>query len=274
MINMIEVKAYAKINLALEVKDIIDGYHMVNNLMIPIDLYDVLTFEISDKIELINNEFEDNIILKAAKLFISKFNINSGVRISLTKNIPSAAGLAGGSSDAGATLRGLNELFNFPANHEDLLEMAEALGSDVPFFIDTKFALCTGRGEKVNIIDSEYKPFNILLIKPKSGLSTKDVYKAYEYDGIDKSDTIDDIIDSVINNDISLLIDSIFNDLTIPALKLNKELNTIFNDLKNKTNIFLSGSGPTMFIINPNKDIENYIKNKYSDCFIMRCKTM
>ena len=101
---MIKELAYAKINLALEVMDVENGYHKVNNLMIPIDLYDELTFEESDKIELINNEFEDNIILKAAKLFIDKYNINSGVRINLIKNIPSAAGLAGGSSDAGATL--------------------------------------------------------------------------------------------------------------------------------------------------------------------------
>ncbi len=268
---MIEEYAYAKINLALEVKDIKDGYHVVNNLMIPIDLCDILKFEISDKVELINNQFEDNIILKAAKQFISKANINKGVRIELIKNIPSAAGLAGGSSDAGATLRGLNRLFNYPLSHDELLEIAEILGSDVPFFIDTKFALCTGRGEKVNIIDSEYKSFNILLIKPQSGLSTKDVYREYTYDGSDKRDTIDDIIDSVINNDINGLINLIFNDLTTPALKLNKELNTIFNDLKTKTNIFLSGSGPTMFIINPDSNIVKYVKEKYNDCFIREC---
>ena len=78
---MIKEKAYAKINLALEGKDVVDGYHIVNNLMIPIDLYDEITFELSDKIELINNPFPDNIILKAAKLFIEKYKINSGVKM-------------------------------------------------------------------------------------------------------------------------------------------------------------------------------------------------
>ena len=83
---MIIEYAYAKINLALEVMDVKDGYHMVNNLMIPIDLYDKLTFEPNDTIELINNEFEDNIILKAAKLFVNKFSINMNSSVFTSKN--------------------------------------------------------------------------------------------------------------------------------------------------------------------------------------------
>ena len=147
---MIKEKAYAKINLALEVMDVKDGYHMVNNLMIPIDIYDEITFKKSDKIELINNPFPDNIILKAANMFIEKYNIKSGVKMELIKNFPSAAGLAGGSSDGAATLRGLNKLFDNVATKEELLDMAASLGSDVPFFIDMKLALCTGRGEIIN----------------------------------------------------------------------------------------------------------------------------
>ena len=112
---MIIEKAYAKINLALEVMDVKDGYHMVNNLMVSIDLYDELSFELNDDIELVNNEYEDNIILKAAKLFINEFNIKSGVKIKLNKKIPAEAGLGGGSSDAAATLRGLNKLFSLKA---------------------------------------------------------------------------------------------------------------------------------------------------------------
>ena len=271
---MIKEKAYAKINLALEVMDVKDGYHMVNNLMIPIDLYDEITFELSDKIELINNPFPDNIIIKAAKLFIEKYNIKSGVKMELIKNIPSAAGLAGGSSDGAATLKGLNKLFNNIATKEELLEMASKLGSDVPFFIDTKLALCTGRGEIVNPYNISYKPFEILLIKPESGLSTKEVYKAYKYDGITKKDKIENIIKSLENCDIFSLKQNIFNDLTKVALSLNNELKEIFNNLKTKTDIYLSGSGPTMFIINPTKEIIEYINNNYQKCFIKLCKTI
>ena len=269
---MIKEKAYAKINLALEVMDVKDGYHMVNNLMIPIDLYDEITFEESDKIELINNPFPDNIILKAANMFIERYNIKSGVRMELIKNIPSAAGLAGGSSDGAATLRGLNRMFNNVATKEELLEMAAILGSDVPFFIDMQLALCTGRGEIVNPCNISYKSFDILLIKPQSGLSTKEVYKAYKYDGISKKEKIDAIINALHYCDTFSLKQSIFNDLTNVALSLNNELKDIFSDLKDKTDIYLSGSGPTMFIINPSEEIVDYIQKKYSDCFIKKCK--
>lgn len=271
---MIIEYAYAKINLALEVMDVKDGYHMVNNLMIPIDLYDKLTFEPNDTIELINNEFEDNIILKAAKLFVNKFNINSGIKITLEKNIPSAAGLAGGSSDAAATLRGLNRIFNDIATHDELLELASELGSDVPFFIDTKLALCTNRGEKVNKVDVESFVFDLLLIKPKTGLSTKEVYKNYVYQNVSKREKIDNIIKAIKYCDTFSLKENIFNDLTKTALNLNTELNTIYNDLKKRTDIYLSGSGPTMFIIDPDIDVVSYIEKNYKDCFIKKCKTI
>lgn len=270
---MIKEYAYAKINLALEVMDEKDGYHMVNNLMMPIDLYDELTFEESNVIELINNEFEDNIILKAAKLFIDEFNINKGVKITLTKNIPSAAGLAGGSSDAAATLRGLNKLFNNVATKEELLNMAAKLGSDVPFFIESKTALCTNRGEIVNELNLNPFVFNLLLIKPKSGLSTKDVYKNYIYEGISKKENIDNIINAIKNCDIFSLKQNIFNDLTKTAVKLNVELDLIYNDLAKRTDIYLSGSGPTMFIINPTTEIVDYVFKQYNDCFLRLLQT-
>lgn len=271
---MIKEKAYAKINLALEVMNVKDGYHMVNNLMIPIDIYDEITFEKSDKIELINNPFPDNIILKAANMFIEKYNIKSGVKMELIKNIPSAAGLAGGSSDGAATLRGLNKLFDNVAAKEELLNMAASLGSDVPFFIDMKLALCTGRGEIINPCNISYKSFDILLIKPQSGLSTKEVYKAYKCDGISKTFKIDNIVSALQYCDIFSLKQNIFNDLTNVALSLNNELRDIYNDLKERTDIYLSGSGPTMFIINPTEEIIDYVNKNYKNCFIRKCQIL
>ncbi|MBQ9899727.1 MAG: 4-(cytidine 5'-diphospho)-2-C-methyl-D-erythritol kinase [Acholeplasmatales bacterium] len=269
---MITEYAYAKINLALEVMDVKDGYHMVNNLMVPIDLYDELTFEESNKIELINNEFEDNIILKAAKLFIERYHINKGVKITLKKNIPSAAGLAGGSSDGAAALRGLNKMFDNVATHDEMLEMAAILGSDVPFFIDSEIALCTNRGEVVNKLDVKPFVFDILLIKPETGLSTKEVYKNYIYEKVDKSEKIKNIINAIKYCDIFSLKKNIFNDLTKTALNLSTELNLIYQDLENRTEIYLSGSGPTMFLIKPDDKIVDYIKNKYKNCFVKKCK--
>ena len=110
-----EVKAYAKINLALEVMDEKNGYHMVNNLMILTDLYDTIILEKADDILLENNMIDDNIMIKAAKLFLDHFNISSGVHMKLIKRIPVAAGLAGGSTDAASVLKGLNSLYNVEA---------------------------------------------------------------------------------------------------------------------------------------------------------------
>lgn len=271
---MIVEYAYAKINLALEVMNKIDGYHMVNNLMVPISIYDELSFEISDNVYVKNDNIEDNICVKAAKNFIEKYKINSGVCISINKRIPIAAGLAGGSSDAAATLRGLNRLFNINASDEELMELAKNLGSDVPFFINTKIALCTNRGEIINHLNINVPKVNLLLIKPNSGLSTKEVYIHYKWDGKSKKEKINNIINSLNNNDISTLKANIFNDLSKAALALNKELNSIYNSLKNITNIYISGSGPTMFIIEPTDELYNSLKKEYNGIFIEKVYTI
>jgi len=137
-----------------------------------------------------------------------------------------------------------------------------------------KLALCVGRGEIVKTCDIKYSSFDILLIKPQSGLSTKEVYKAYKYDGSNKEYKIKNILKALENNNFDLLEENIFNDLTIPALGLNEELNDIYNYLKEVSNIHLSGSGPTMFIINPTKENIDLVNQKYKDCFICLCKTI
>ena len=271
--NKLTVFAHSKVNLALEVMDIVDGYHKVNNLMIPITLYDKLTFEKSDKVELLDNKIDDNIIIKAASLFLDHFKINGGVKIEIEKNIPISAGLAGGSTDAAAVLKGLNKLYDINAKAIELMTLASSLGSDVPFFINEEVALCTNRGEIINPLGFNPKPIRLLLIKPKSGLSTKEVYQNYEYEGLDRESNIDNIIKALKTNDVKLLKANIFNDLTKPALKLNKELKTLFSILSKRHDIYLSGSGPTMFIVDPtNKEVER-LKEKYNDLFIFDCYT-
>ena len=269
---MLKEYAYAKINLALEVMDVKDGYHMVNNLMVPISLYDELIFEKSDKIELINNEFSDNIIIKAAKLFFEYTKINKGVKITLNKNIPSAAGLAGGSSDAAATLRGLNRLFEANLTKNELIDLSAKLGSDVGFFILNKPALCTGRGEIVNPINSGLSKIDLLLLKVDSGLSTKEVYKNYEWDKVSKNIQIDNLIKGINNNDINLIRNNIFNDLKNTSLSLNNEMNDLYQLLKNNgLNPYVSGSGPTIYLFNPTKEEINKAKSLVNNIFNYEC---
>ena len=272
--NKIIEKAYAKINLALEVMNSENNYHLVNNLMILIDIYDELEFEIDKDVFIIDDKIDDNIILKAAKLFINEFNIKSGVKIKLNKKIPQAAGLAGGSTDAAATLRGLNKLFNVNASDDKLRDLAKKLGSDVPFFIGCNLAMCTHYGEVIEKLDINFKEFNLLLLKPKFGLSTKEVYKNYIYDNISKSNKIKNILESLNKNDIEMLKENIFNDLERPAFMISNELFNIYNDIKKISNIYLIDSGPTLYIINPKEEVINYIKETYNDCFIYNTKTI
>lgn len=271
---MVIEKAYAKINLALEVMQKVDNYHMVNNLMVPISIYDELELEKDDNIFVVNDKIEVNICIKAAKLFLDKYNIKTGVKIKLDKKIPQAAGLAGGSTDAAAVLKGLNRLYNINASNQELKELAAMLGSDVPFFIDTKIALCTNRGEIINKLDINVPNINVLLIKPELGLSTKEVYQNYKYNGISKLDKINNIIEALKDNDINKLKNNIFNDLAPIALKLNNELNQLCSELSLNHTIYISGSGPTMYIIDPTDDEIDEIKNSIEEnVFCQLCHT-
>ena len=274
---MIKEIAHAKINLALEVMDEKDGYHMVNNLMMPIDIYDELILEKSDDISVLNDPFpNDNIVIKASKLFFEYTKIKGGVFIKLKKNIPYQAGLAGGSTDGAATLRGLNKLYNANLSNLELKDLAAKLGSDVPFFIEEKPALCTGRGEKINIVNSNIKPFSILLIKPETGLSTKDVYKNYKYEGISKDKELSNLLKALENDDLELLKNNIFNDLGDVALKLSNDMNNIFVKLSLLgLKVYVSGSGPTMYILDYDNDNLDIIKEMLdASVFIKECKSI
>lgn len=265
---MVKEIAYAKINVALEVMNEIDGYHMVNNIMLPISLYDELTFDFDNDVFIVDDYINDNICLKAAKLFLDYFNIHGGVKITLKKNIPTAAGLAGGSTDAASVLKGLNKLYNANATNDELKYLASKLGSDVPFFVDCIPALCTNRGEEVHPIESKLSNIPLLLVKPSLGLSTKLVYQNYKYLGMSKGDKLLNLINSIKTNDKELLLNNIFNDLENTSLKLSKPLNDLYNLLKKDYDVHISGSGPTMYILDFNGDV-NKIKEKMpNDTFV------
>lgn len=273
---MIKIDAYAKINLALEVMGEKNGYHEVNNLMIPIGLHDEVTLEKSELILIEDDPFPgENIMEKAAKLFFEETNIEGGVFIRIKKNIPISAGLAGGSSDAAAVLKGLNILYEANLSNEKLVLMSSKLGSDVGFFIDTNLALCTGRGEIINPLSFKAPKLNVLLIKQRIGLSTAMIYKNYVYDGTSKNDKINNIITALKEKKIELLKENIFNDLEPVALKVSKVLKDLFDKIKNMgIDVHISGSGPTMYVIDPT--MEEVLKIKRvasSDTFVLLTNT-
>jgi len=179
-----QLLAPAKINLSFEIKGRrADGFHEIETLMAPITLADRLTIERAgddgevrfscDDPTLPAND--DNLVVRAARLFRERTKITSGIALSLEKKIPHGAGLGGGSSDAASTLLGLNELFEAELSQDALLKFAAELGSDVPFFIARSPAICRGRGEIVEAITFNMK-FRLLLLKPDFGVPTPWAY--------------------------------------------------------------------------------------------------
>jgi 4-diphosphocytidyl-2-C-methyl-D-erythritol kinase len=184
-----QVLAPAKINLSLKILGRRnDGFHELDTLIAPISLYDEIRI---DKGRLGNGiEFrcddpsvpqgDDNLAVRAAKAFFATTKIEPAVSIELKKKIPHGAGLGGGSSDAASALLALNDLFETKLSREALAEMAEPLGSDVPFFLFQSEAVCKGHGEMVTPVKLQ-RQFSILLMKPAFAISTAWAYSHWQY---------------------------------------------------------------------------------------------
>ena len=181
-----QILAPAKINLSLRILNRRpDGFHEIETLISPISLYDKIDVEKQSRwIDFSCDDptvpgGDDNLVVGAAKLFFERTKIKSGASIKLHKKIPHGAGLGGGSSDAAAALRALNQLFETRLSPEELPELGSAIGSDVPFFLFESAALCTGHGEIVQPTQLK-KKLSILLLKPVFSVSTAWAYSRWQ----------------------------------------------------------------------------------------------
>lgn len=183
---MVTVKAPAKINWSLSVlRRREDGYHDILSLIQAVGLYDTLTFEDSQEIEIVSNQFikkENNLVYKAIVALQNFTGINRGVKVTLKKEIPIGAGLGGGSSDGAATLKALNEFWQIGLSNEQLIEIGKTLGSDVPFFFSLPLCIVRGRGEILEPLKIN-KAYTLLLVKPSFGVSTRWAYEALNMRG-------------------------------------------------------------------------------------------
>ena len=171
--DSLEINAPAKVNLYLEVLNRRpDGYHNINSLFQAVTLFDILKFKKTEQstcsVDLINKnaaDITDNLVVKAYSLMKMKFNLKGGVKVTLEKNIPIAAGLGGGSSDCAATIIALDQLYALGLEKKQLADIGSELGSDIPFFFGQGQAIVTGRGEKIEVTSfpTEYK---IVLVSP------------------------------------------------------------------------------------------------------------
>ncbi|HCW36441.1 4-(cytidine 5'-diphospho)-2-C-methyl-D-erythritol kinase [Mammaliicoccus sciuri] len=252
---MIYETAPAKINLTLDtLYKREDGYHEVEMIMTTIDLNDRLTFECRDDGEIIIDVEHNfvpsdhrNLAYKAAKLMQDRYNIEKGVKISLEKSIPISAGLAGGSSDAAATFRGLNELWGINESLETLSELASEIGSDISFCIYGKTALCQGRGEKITHLPKPPSAW-VVIAKPDIGVSTPEIYGALDLENKDEVQT-QACLKAIENNDYAAMCQSLGNSLEKVTMQLYPEVEKLKNTMSN-TGVdaaLMSGSGPTIY---------------------------
>lgn len=249
-------KAPAKINLMLDVlHKRPDGYHEVEMIMTMVDLADRLTLtELSqDKIQISSQAGyipldEKNLAFQAAQKIKAKYNIKHGVHIHIDKQIPVAAGLAGGSSDAAAALRGLNRLWNLQIPHDDMMELGASIGSDVPFCITGGTALATGRGEQLTPLTSPPDCW-VVLAKPPINVSTADVYGRFRADKVAQHPSAIEMQKALENKSFDEICNQLGNaleDVTLTHYPQVQQLKQAMIRL-GADGVLMSGSGPTVF---------------------------
>ena len=287
--NILIKKTPAKINLTLDVTGKLEnGYHTLSMIMQSIDVCDELSFEkTADETILfsMNKDLPDkipaekNLVYKAAKLMKDTFKIDGGFKIHLTKNIPAAAGLAGGSSDCAATLIGINELCGLGLDIEKLCEIGVKLGADVPFCIRKGTMLAEGIGEILTPL-TPLTGIPVLLIKPNISISTPYVYKHLKLNKLDYHPDNKAVISYIKDNNIKKIAASLSNVLetvTIPENPIIAELKRYLTE-SGAIGSLMSGSGPTTFGIFENmetaKKAYEKAKANYPDFDVVLCQTM
>lgn len=256
-----QLTAYAKINLGLDViRRLPNGYHQVKMVMQSVGLGDELTFEEGETGIAITTDAaglstgEDNLIYKAARLMLDKYGISSGLRIHLRKNIPVAAGMAGGSTDAAATMKGINHIFRLGLTPAQLMEDGVSIGADVPYCILGGTALAEGIGEKLTPLPP-MPPCHILIDKPDISVSTKYVYTHLDAQGIACHPDIDGIREAIRTGSLTGITERMENVLETVTVPAHPVIDTIKKQMLGlgAANSLMSGSGPTVFGIFPDK---------------------
>lgn len=258
----IDLKALAKINLGLDVlgkRE--DGYHEVRMVMQSVYLYDNVRLESREEpgIELSSNLYylpddSGNIAYKAAQMMMEEFRLTGGVRITLEKHIPVAAGMAGGSANAAAVLFGMNRLFGLHLTREELMERGVKLGADVPYCIMRGTVLAEGIGEKLTVLPSIPR-CAVLIAKPPISVSTRVVYEALDSKEIIRHPDIDGLIQALRQGslpDMAACMGNVLEDVTAPKYPVIREIKEEML-AAGALNAMMSGSGPTVFGLFENK---------------------
>jgi 4-diphosphocytidyl-2-C-methyl-D-erythritol kinase len=263
MIDKTTQRAYAKINIGLDVlRRRADGYHEVKMIMQTVDIYDELVLERRKEpgieLRMDNSELPsggDNLICRAADLLFREKKITEGVNISLTKRIPIAAGMAGGSADAAAALRGVNELFDLGYSLKELQALGVGLGADIPYCLAGGTMLSEGIGEILTPLPAP-PAAHLVIAKPDINVSTAFVYGNLHADRLAWHPDIDGMIVALQKGDLDGITDRLGNVLETVTVKAHPVIEQIRELLRKQgaENALMSGSGPTVFGIFKEKE--------------------
>lgn len=254
--NRLELNAYAKVNLGLDVlRRREDGYHELRMIMQTVDLYDTLTLEKTEEsgISMTCNVEglpcdERNLVYKSAKLMFDTYGLPGGIRMHLEKRIPMAAGMAGGSTDAAAVFNGINELYELGASKERLCELGVKIGADVPYCIVGGTALSEGIGEVLTQLPN-VPDCIVLIAKPDFDVSTKYVYENLHANSLTYHPDIDAQVAAIRAGDLAGVVKVMDNVLETVTEKKYTEITTIKKVMEEHgaMRAMMSGSGPTVF---------------------------
>lgn len=275
-------KSRAKINLSLDILGTLpNGYHEVEMIMQQIDLYDLVTVsKIPSGIEVSSNLYylpsdQSNIAWKAAKILMDTYGIDSGVKIHLDKKVPVAAGLAGGSANAAAVMRAMNRLFELKISTEELMTLGLKLGADVPFCFLEGAAVARGIGELLTPIQGLQNVW-VLLSKPNIGVSTREIYKAYDQHETRRHPNTPLLIKATEESDLACLTKEMYNVLE----EVTATLYPTVTEVKQKIHqcgavaAMMSGSGPTVFGLFTHYDraqkAEKQLKKWYQQTYLVK----
>ncbi|MBI4243093.1 MAG: 4-(cytidine 5'-diphospho)-2-C-methyl-D-erythritol kinase [Planctomycetes bacterium] len=274
----------AKVNLFLEITGKRnDGYHNVVTVMHAIDLYDTMSIEFSRSTKVINRTGKDplNLIARTISEVELYTNQKINVLVKVEKNIPIGSGLGSGASNAAAVIKGIDELYDLRLTNTDRKRLASVIGSDVTFFLQSKAAICKGRGDLVKdfVIKNEIE---YLLLVPEIRLITKDVYNALKRDQLSQKRSPVAILNGLKKGDINFARDSMFNRLWFPAIALYPDLARIkeIAEMHGLQGFQMTGSGSAMFypyVADENaegkiKEFENSLRKTKIKFSIFRCK--
>ncbi len=252
---MIKEKAYAKINLFLNVvAKRFDGYHDLEMIMAALELHDLLTFlpksdssiSVTSTVPIVEKQ-EDNIVYQIAMYVQEEFQITTGVEIHIAKNIPIAAGLAGGSADAAATLRGLNKLWKLKLSLEDMARIGATFGADIPFCVYNKLCIAKGKGEELVFLNTKLK-LPVILVNPNIKISTKEVFSRVKPEIITEH-KITDMTNAIYNKNYALITRELHNSLEQIVFEILPAVQEIKKQIRDGgvAGVLMSGSGATVY---------------------------